>query len=282
VSIYLVNTMSRVAIVKGTDPVIMTEDALHLIHADLTSILSTHQPILIKPNYINAKHPSTGITTDARVVEGIVKYFRKQGSHTLMIGEGSGWAETMQAFKVAGIDRVAEQWAVTLVDLNHDHFVSASPPNPLALTQVRVAQTAIQSTIISVPKLKSHGSATVTLGLKNMMGALASKGTMHNGRLHQNIADLASLLPPQLTVIDGVIAGEGHETRGRPLALNLVIAGVDPVATDTVGAAVMGIPPATVQHLRYAAQKGLGTNDLNTIRVLGESIARVQRRFARA
>lgn len=115
-----------------------------------------------------------------------------------------------------------------------------------------------------------------------MMGALASKGTMHNGRLHQNIADLASLLPPQLTVIDGVIAGEGHETRGRPLALNLVIAGVDPVATDTVGAAVMGIPPATVQHLRYAAQKGLGTNDLNTIRVLGESIARVQRRFARA
>lgn len=274
--------MSRVAIVKGTNPVIMTEDALRLIQTDLASILSNSQPILIKPNYINARHPSTGITTDARVVEGIVKYFREQGSHTLMIGEGSGWAETMQAFKVAGIDRVAEQWAVPLVDLNHDHFVTANPPNPLALTQVRVAQTAIQSTIISVPKLKSHGSATVTLGLKNMMGALASKGTMHNGRLHQNIADLASLLPPQLTVIDGVIAGEGHETRGRPLALNLVIAGVDPVATDTVGAAVMGIPPAAVQHLRYAAQKGLGINDLNNIRVLGEPITRVQRRFARA
>jgi uncharacterized protein (DUF362 family) len=274
--------MSRVAIVKGTDPVVMTEDALRLIHADLASILSNSRPILIKPNYINARHPSTGITTDARVVEGIVKYFREQGSHTLLIGEGSGWAETMQAFKVAGIDRVAAQWAVTLVDLNHDHFVSASPPNPLALTRVRVAQTAVQSTIISVPKLKSHGSATVTLGLKNMMGALASKGTMHNGRLHQNIADLASLLPPQLTVIDGVIAGEGHETRGRPVALNLVIAGVDPVATDTVGAAVMGIPPTTVQHLRYAAQKGLGTNDLNSIRVLGEPITRVQRRFARA
>lgn len=273
--------MSHVAIVKGTDPVRMTMEALHLIQADLAPLLLISQPFLIKPNYINARHPSTGITTDARVVEGIVTYFRSQGENTLMIGEGSGWADTIHAFKVAGIDRVAEQWGVQLVDLNNDVFVSATPPNPLALTQVRVAQTALQSTIISVPKLKSHGSATVTLGLKNMMGALASKGTMHNGRLHQNIADLASLLPPRLTVIDGIVAGEGHETRGRPLPMNIVIAGVDPVATDAVGAAVMGIQPSTVQHLRYAAQKQLGTLDLAAIKVLGEPIARVQRRFRR-
>jgi uncharacterized protein (DUF362 family) len=273
--------MSRVAIVKGTDPVHMTEDALRLIQADLAPLLSTSQSFLIKPNYINARHPSTGITTDARVVEGIVSYFRAHGDHTLLIGEGSGWADTMHAFKVAGIDRVADHWDVQLVDLNDDVFVSASPPNPLTLTQVRVAQTALQSTLISVPKLKSHGSATVTLGLKNMMGALASKGTMHNGRLHQNIADLASLLPPRLTVIDGVVAGEGHETRGRPLPMNVVIAGVDPVATDAVGAAVMGIQPATVQHLRYAAQKQLGTLDLGAIQVLGEPIAQVQQRFRR-
>jgi uncharacterized protein (DUF362 family) len=273
--------MSRVAIVKGTDPVHMTEAALRLIQADLAPLLSTSQSFLIKPNYINARHPSTGITTDARVVEGIVSYFRAHGDHTLLIGEGSGWADTMHAFKVAGIDRVADHWDVQLVDLNNDVFVSASPPNPLALTQVRVAQTALQSTIITVPKLKSHGSATVTLGLKNMMGALASKGTMHNGRLHQNIADLASLLPPRLTVIDGVVAGEGHETRGRPLPMNVVIAGVDPVATDAVGAAVMGIQPATVQHLLYAEQKQLGTLDLRAIQVLGEPIAQVQQRFRR-
>ncbi len=104
---------------------------------------------------------------------------------------------------------------------------------------------------------------------------------MHNGRLHQNIADLASLLPPRLTVIDGIVAGEGHETRGRPLPMNIVIAGVDPVATDAVGATVMGIQPSTVQHLRYAAQKQLGTLDLAAIKVLGEPIARVQRRFRR-
>jgi uncharacterized protein (DUF362 family) len=273
--------MNHVAIVKGSDPVQITQKALQLIQSDLKQILSSSRPILIKPNYINARHPSTGITTDARVVEGIVTYLRQHGNGTLLIGEGSGWADTMHAFKVAGIDRVANQWNVQLVDLNRDTFVSADPPTPLALTHVRVAQTALQSTVISVPKLKSHGSATVTLGLKNMMGALASKGTMHNGHLHQNIADLASLVPPRLTVIDGIVAGEGHETRGRPLPMNLVIAGVDPVATDAVGASVMGIPPSTVQHLRYAAQKGLGILDLDEIQVLGEPINQVRQRFSR-
>ncbi|MCW4038845.1 MAG: DUF362 domain-containing protein, partial [Candidatus Bathyarchaeota archaeon] len=117
--------------------------------------------------------------------------------------------------------------------------------------------------------------------LKNMMGALASKGIMHNGRLSRNIADLASVLTPRVAVIDGIIAGEGHETRGSPVAMNLVIAGTDPVATDAVGAAVMGVPPETVRHLRFAEDKGLGTCDLEKITVLGEQIEAVKRRFHR-
>lgn len=70
-----------------------------------------------------------------------------------------------------------------------------------------MAKTALESIIVSVPKLKLHKMATVTLGLKNMMGTLASKGRMHNGHLSENIADLASALKPSLTVIDGIIAG---------------------------------------------------------------------------
>jgi uncharacterized protein (DUF362 family) len=55
---------------------------------------------------------------------------------------------------------------------------------------------------------------------------------MHNGQLHQNIADLVFLLPPQLTVIDGMITGKGYEMWGRPVPRNLVIAGVNSNATD--------------------------------------------------
>jgi uncharacterized protein (DUF362 family) len=274
--------MSRVAIVRGLDPIESTVKALEAIMADLNAVLSSERPILIKPNYITADHPSSGITTDSRVIEGVVRFLREHGKDNIVIGEGSGWTDTFTAFKVAGVDKVAERWNVRLIDLNSDVFVEVYPPNPIALKKVKVAKTALESTIISVPKLKLHRLATVTLGIKNMMGALASKGSMHNGKLNENIVDLASILKPILTVIDGIIAGEGHETSGNPVEMNLVIAGADPVAVDAVGAAVMGISPTEVKHLVLAEKKGLGTYRLENIEIIGEPIENVRREFRRS
>ena len=277
------SNMSRVAIVKGNDPVETTVKAIDLIGADVVKALSRDKPVLIKPNYINSKPPSTGITTDGRVVEGIVKFLRDHNFKDINIGEGSGFGETLDAFKEAGLDAVAERWGVRLIDLNRDEFVEVNPPDPLSLKKVRVSRTALESQIISVPKLKPHRIATVTLSLKNMMGALASKGTMHAGlSLSENIADLASLLKPRLSVIDGIIAGEGHETSGNPVEMDLIIAGTDPVAVDAVGSEVMGIRPSEVKHLVFAEKKGLGTCSLNQITVLGEPIENVRKKFRRS
>jgi len=272
----------RVAIIKSSNPVESTVKAIEMIKPDLNFILSNGKPILVKPNYINAQHPYTGITTDSRVIEGVVKFLKENGKNDIVIGEGSGFANTLQAFKVAGLDEVSKKWNVKLVDLNKDDFVKVYPPNPFSLKKVKVAKTAVKSIIISVPKLKLHRITTVTLGLKNMMGALASKGRMHNGHLSENIADLASVLKPSLTVIDGIIAGEGHETSGNPVKMNLVIAGTDPVAVDAVGAAVMGVSPTEVKHLVLAQKKGLGTCNLEKIEVIGEKIENVKRNFRRS
>ncbi len=274
--------MSKVSIVKGTRPVKATVKALEMIRPDVDYILSKPKPILIKPNYINSKPPSTGITTDSRVIEGIIKFLRQRKTKGIIIGEGSGWGDTFEAFKVAGVDAVAERWDVKLVDLNKDKIIEVNPLDPLSIKKIEVAATSLESIIISVPKLKLHRIATVTLSLKNMMGALASKGSMHRGSLSKNIVDLASVLRPSISVVDGIIAGEGHETSGNPVEMNLVIAGIDPVAVDAVGAAVMGISPTDVKHLVLAEKKGLGTCDLEKITVLGEPIEKVKRKFHRS
>jgi uncharacterized protein (DUF362 family) len=274
--------MSKVSIVRGIDPIETTVKALEKIRSDVDKATYDSKSILVKPNYINSRHPSTGITTDGRVVEGVVKFLKKIGRGEIIIGEGSGWGDTFRAFKNAGIISVSERWNVKLVDLNKDEFVEVNPPNPISLKRVRVAKTALESTIISVPKLKPHGSATITLSLKNMMGALASKGVMHNGRLSSNIVDLASVLKPSISVVDGIIAGQGHELKGDPMEMNLVIAGTDPVAVDAVGAAVMGIQPTDVKHLVLAERKGLGTSDLRRIEILGEALNDVKKKFRRS
>jgi uncharacterized protein (DUF362 family) len=277
-----ISSMSRVAIVKGEDAVEATVRAVDAIRSEVDRVLSGNKPVLIKPNYINSKHPSTGITTDSRVIEGILRFLKQDNIKAVVIGEGSGFADTFEAFKVAGVDKVAERWNVRLLDLNRDEFIEVAPPNPLSLKKARVAKTALDCTIISVPKLKLHRIAGVTLSLKNMMGALASKGSMHIGSLSENIVDLASILRPSISVVDGIIAGEGHETSGNPVQMNLVIAGTDPVAVDAVGAAVMGISPTDVKHLVLAEKQGLGTCNLRKITVLGEPIDKVRRKFSRS
>jgi uncharacterized protein (DUF362 family) len=269
--------MSRVAIVRGTNPQEMTVKALEMTSAH--EAISKTKPVLVKPNYINSRHPSTGITTDSRVVEGVVMFLRQKGVENIIIGEGSGYSDTFKAFKVAGIDAVGEKWGARLMDLNKDEMIEVVPKNPLALRRVKIAKTALESTIVSVPKLKEHGMATVTLSLKNMMGAVTPKGSIHNP-LSEKIVDLASIIRPSIAVIDGIIAGKGHETSGRPVVMNLVIAGTDPVAVDAVGAAVMCIAPESVEHLRLAQEKGLGTCDLRQIDVLGEPIDEVKKSFS--
>lgn len=272
--------MATVAIVREPDPVDAAFKALEMVGAH--RVLPLDKPILVKPNYLNASHPSTGITTDARVIEGIVKYLKLHNFESIAIGEGSGFADTFQAYRVAGVDIVAERWNVKLVDLNRDVFVEVRPHNPLALKKVKIAKTALESAIISVPKLKPHRIAGVTLSIKNMMGAMTPKGSMHTHHLSKSIADLASIIKPQVAVIDGIIAGEGHESSGNPVQMNLVIAGTDPVAVDTVGAAVMEIPVEEAKHLLYAEKKGLGTCNLNQIKIIGEPLEKVKRKFRRS
>jgi len=270
--------MARVAIVKGMNPQDMTVEALEMVEA--YEALSEEKTVLIKPNYINASHPSTGITTDSRVIEGVVKFLKQHGVKEIIIGEGSGFADTFEAFRVAGVDTVAKRWNVKLVDLNKDDFLEVSPPSPLA-NKVKIAKTALESTIVSVAKLKPHRQAGVTLTIKNMMGAVTPKGSMHFNLSH-NIAELASIIKPRIAVIDGIIAGEGHETSGNPVEMNIVIAGKDSVAVDAVGATVMGIPPTEVKHLLLAEKKQLGTCDLNQIEIVGESVERVKNKFKRS
>jgi len=268
--------LSKVAIIRGTNPPDMTVAALEMVKA--AQALPSGKTVLVKPNYVTTDAPATGITTDGRIVEGVVRFLREHAVQEIIIGEGSGEGDTFEAFRVAGVDQVAERWKATMVDLNRDEFVQTVPQNPLALKQVNIAKTALESTIISVPKLKPHRLARVTLSLKNMMGAMTPKGSMH-GHLSEKIVDLASIIKPSIAVVDGIIAGEGHETSGNPVEMNLVMAGTDPVAVDAVGAAVMSIPPRTVKHLRLAEERGLGTCNLEQIEILGEPLEKVRRKF---
>jgi len=270
--------MVKVALVKGEDPLETTYKALDLIKA--YTFFNSSDRVLVKPNYIVANKPEYGEVTDPRVVEAVSTYLLNHGVHDITIGEGGLGPDTAdRAFELLGLRSFAAKHGFKLVNLNLDDYVEVKLPNALELKNVKIAKTALScNAIVSIPKLKVHRLAIVTLSVKNLMGTLHDKGIMHSN-IHEKLIDLFRTLNPRFAVVDGIIAGEGGEIGSKPVKMGVIIAGNDLIAVDAVCAAIMGFNPMSIGYIKKAHEMGLGTGDLNNIEVIGGSIKEVKRNF---
>ncbi len=154
--------------------------------------------------------------------------------------------------------------------------------------------------LITVPVMKVHLDCGVTACFKSYVGtaprqAYAEPGAFWNSRLHKEhslegridsfIADLAAFHPPDFNVVDGIRGLQYQEHNiGRPdqmLRNNLVLAGEDPVATDSMVAYLMGFNPWDMEFLHMAAQRELGSLDWERIDVAGDDPASARRRWGK-
>lgn len=289
---------SRVSVVSGTDVEASVRQAIDLV-GGMGRIVHSGQSVMIKPNFGVAVPPETGIVTDPRIVEALIRICREAEPGRILVAESSvvGF-DTTKVFAELDLDRRFRPLGAELVDLDRDETVDVPVSNGTVLKKIRLCKTAYESdVIISVPTMKTHILTQVTLGLKNMKGILpdAMKKRMHrigakkkvrDFELDHAIADLNSVRPPTFTLIDGFIANEGYKPGtpgigGTPVDFNTVVAGSDPVAVDTIGAYLMGYEPNEVRHIRYAAEKGVGISDMTRMDVLGEAPERIRRYFQR-
>ncbi len=246
-------------------------------------INNSESSILINPNWVTSDHSKTGNVTSTDTLEGIVLYLIEEAKispEKLKVADGGSYSTDI-AMKTNNMFKL-QQYGVQVFNLNNDTLVNnIKIPNYFALNSVNIAKTAMDaSCIISVPSLKTHNMAKTTLTLKNMMGTISPKGIMHSN-LHQKIADLASVLRKKMKfqIIDGIIGSKGSELGGKPVKMDLIIAGKDPVAVDRVGSEIIGYGIDKVKYLKYCEKKGLGIADLENIEIIGNSIEEVFHKF---
>jgi uncharacterized protein (DUF362 family) len=140
---------------------------------------------------------------------------------------------------------------------------------------------------LGLPKLKTHSMSTMTLGVKNQQAFPIDADRMHfhnHETLHARLARLYRMVQPDFCIIEGVTAiFNGHVPPAALLEesstrLNVLIGGQDTVAVDVVGCKVMGYAIDEVEHLRLAAEWGLGEGRLGQIEVIGD-LNRFQKRY---
>jgi uncharacterized protein (DUF362 family) len=279
-------TQPVVAIVKGQDPGAMVAEAVALV-GGLKPIIKDGQTVVIKPNLVTPdKAERPGLMTDVRVVEGLVKEIRKAARCRLIIAEGCAAVDdhtTMDAFEKNGYGDLAKKYGVELKDLNTDTRITV-PVKGLGQSEYEMPETIMKcDVLIDVPVLKTHNLGGITVGIKNLFGLMSVPKIRFHGQLDETLVDIVRMRKPDLVVVDGLVGTEGQgPLHGTPVKMDLVLAGRDVVAVDSVAAAVMGYDPTKIRHLALAGAGGLGENDLAKVIVKGKLIAEVRRLFAYA
>jgi len=238
--------------------------------------------VILKPNLVISMPAETGATVDWRISKAVADMAREQGARPV-IGESCGTGgDTEKVFQKTGYDKLREQ-GYEVVDFKKIENVEVSIPHAQVVPKLMIPKLVKEADgIINIPKIKTHDQIPMTGALKNMKGALAEKekNRLHRDGLSRGVAEINTIFPVKLVVADGIIAQEGlGPVFGDPVEMDLILAGDDSVAVDTVICHIMEIDPKEVLLIKYAEELGLGAMDLKKIEIIGKKIHEVKRRF---
>ena len=167
-----------------------------------------------------------------------------------------------------GLTPVLEKRKGPLVDLNYDDPKSVRTRDVLFLKTHEIwlpLQVIEADLIISVPMLKTHHWAEVSLSLKNLFGIVPGvrygwpKNFRHFKGIAFSILGLYQTVPNVVSVVDGIIGMEGDRPSfGNPVNLGLLVVGLDLVTVDNICVNLMGLMTDEFFHLFLANWAGVG------------------------
>lgn len=244
--------------------------------------------ILLKPNFVEIVAGTVHLCTHPEIVRATIEAFQRLGAKKIFVGEGPGHCrDTMRVLEETGLAEALAESNTRFIDLNNDDFVTK--PNAGGLTSLKTMTFPAISEqvdwIVSMPKMKTHHWAGVTLSMKNLFGLMPSilygwpKTVLHFAGIHQCIVDINATVQPDFAIVDGIVGMEGDgPIMGTPKHAGVIIMGRNLAAVDATCARIMKIDPLRVWYLKRSSG-WLGTIRKENILQRGETIASVQTQF---
>ncbi|MBI2835795.1 MAG: DUF362 domain-containing protein [Acidobacteria bacterium] len=245
--------------------------AEHLVEAaigELGGMARFIQPgdiVLVKPNVGFDRSPLLGATTDPYVVSAIVRLSIGAGASRVLVADNP-INSPEGAFEKTGIKRAAEIAGAVVMYPRASAFESVAIDGvvlrdwPVFYTPLAAA-----TKVIGVAPTKDHNLCGASMTLKNWYGLLGGARNRLHQKIHEVIADLASMIRPTLAVLDAtrvlMTNGPTGGSLSDVMAGNTIVAGIDPVAVDAYGYTLLGRGSTELPYLRLAEERGLGRRD---------------------
>ncbi len=301
-----------IASVKNGNIAKAVEEAIDLL-GGIGTVARGKQRVMLKPNLVA---DSPAFTTKLEVVKTLARLMKDSG-RSVLIGEGSAAAEgfnvkgaaayrtkkrdildgmQQHVFDRLGYAELARSLRIPLVNLHSGELADVPLRGGYVFDTLRLHSSLRDVDLLcSVPMMKTHVLATVSLAMKNLIGLYPGtvyysvRSWLHDRAAEKGspgvayeIVDMNRANRTGLAVIDASSAMQGDgPTQGTLVDMNLIVAGTSPLAADMVATALMGIDPEEVPTFTVAHRAGLRPLTLGEIEVRGRSIDRAKRSFVR-
>ena len=278
--------VSRVAILKAKSySENLISSILDGIKAFTLEVLNKR--VLLKPNLVEYER-DTVINTHPAVIGAAIEAFRRLGAKEVVVGEGPGHRRDTDGLILAsGLFPYLKDTQAPFIDLNLDNIRRLPlQSNFMQIDSLYFAESVLNADIlVSMPKLKTHHWAGMTLAMKNLFGIVPGvkygwpKNFLHWHGINESIIDINSTVRPHFVIVDGIVGMEGNgPIQGKPKSVGVLVFGDDPVAVDATCTRIVGLNPEKIDYLQKAGE-ALGNLTTAKIQQIGESIENVRTHF---
>jgi uncharacterized protein (DUF362 family) len=228
--------------------------------------------VIIKPNICVAYHSyEYAATTNPWVVGALVKLCKGAGASRVRVMDFPFGGTAAQAYAISGIQDQVAAAGGQMEQMASRKFTKSDIPDGKDLHNWPIYEDILKAdVVINVPIAKHHSLAGLTLGMKNMMGTIQNRESIHSN-IGQRLADLTSRVKPALTVVDAVRILMANGPTGGNLddvkKLDTLIATTDIVAADTYAASLFKVKISELPYIDAGQKMGLGTSDLSSVKI---------------
>jgi uncharacterized protein (DUF362 family) len=224
--------------------------------------------VLLKPNLVEPTRKAPHINTHPMMVFAAAEVFRGWDAKEVVVAEGQGHCrDTVHVLEESGLAPILADVGLEFVDLNHDDVYQT--PNKLGATKLEhllLPKTLKRPDVfVSMPKMKLHHWAGVTLSMKNLFGVMPSicygwpKNVLHQHGIEKSIMDINATVMPDLAIVDGIVGMEGDgPIMGTPKQANVFLVGDNVAAVDATATRLMGLDPRNIVYLNSPGTAKIG------------------------
>jgi uncharacterized protein (DUF362 family) len=270
-----------------TTPASVLSDYRHLLTgAGYTRFLPSTQHVLLKLN-LSWSLFFPGCSSPPWQVEGVLSTVLQDGYEVTAVENKTVVTDPEEGAMHNRWSSLFSQYDVQFIPLQEAQWIDFTPHSDMmAMGDIfpegfQVPHMFMDTSIIHLPTLKTHGHTVITGAVKNAFGGLLKERRHHaHTRIHEILVDLM-LIQKEIhsgifAVMDGTICGDGAGPRTLiPRVGNLLLASEDQVALDTVAATLMGFDPLSIPFIRLCHERGIGMGDFDQIEIMGDDISSI-------